>query len=80
LVQIYFKRFGKGQVEDEKIEEIKRNIKEEKSPTFQKMRKVCCGIKEGFVWLTSRNWRIRYFVKRMSLLIPFIPGELGVPW
>jgi hypothetical protein len=39
---------------------------------FQKMRKECCGTKEGFVCPTSRNWRIKYFMKRMSLLIPFI--------
>jgi hypothetical protein len=45
----------KGQVEDEKIQEIKHNIKEEKSPAFRKMRKECCGTREGFVCLTSRN-------------------------
>jgi hypothetical protein len=38
----------KGQVEDEKIEEIKRNIKEEKSPGFSED-------DEGFVCLTSRS-------------------------
>jgi hypothetical protein len=38
----------KGQVEDEKIEEIKRNIKEEKSPGFSED-------EEGFVCLTSRS-------------------------
>jgi hypothetical protein len=45
----------KGQVEDEKIQEIKRNIKEEKSPSFWKMRKECCGTRKGFVCLMSRN-------------------------
>jgi hypothetical protein len=45
----------KGQVEDKKIQEIKRNIKEEKTPIFQKMRNVCCGIREEFVCLTSSN-------------------------
>jgi hypothetical protein len=45
----------KGQVEDEKIQEIKRNIKEEKSPSFSEMRKVCYGTREGFVCLTTRN-------------------------
>jgi hypothetical protein len=33
----------KGQLEDEKIQEIKHNIKEDKSPGFWKMRKVCHG-------------------------------------
>jgi hypothetical protein len=36
------------------------------------MRKVFCGTREGFVYLTSGNLRIRYFMKHMSLLIPFI--------
>jgi hypothetical protein len=45
----------KGQVEDEKIQVIKRNIKEEKSPGFLKMMKEYCGTKEGFVCLTSRS-------------------------
>jgi hypothetical protein len=62
----------KGQVEDEKIQENKHNIKEEKSPSFRKMMKVYYGTKGGSMCLTSRNWRIRYFVKYMSLLIPFI--------
>jgi hypothetical protein len=39
---------------------------------FQKMKKVCCGTREGFVCLTSRSGRTRYFMKHMSLLIPFI--------
>jgi hypothetical protein len=34
--------------------------------------KVCCGTKEGFVCLTLRNCRIRYFVRLVSPLIPFI--------
>jgi hypothetical protein len=38
----------KGQVEDEKIQEIKRNIKEEKSPDLSED-------EEGFVCLASRN-------------------------
>jgi hypothetical protein len=38
---------------------------EEKSPGFLED-------EEGYVCLTSRNGRIRYFMKRMSLLIPFI--------
>jgi hypothetical protein len=44
----------KGQVEDEKIQEIKHNIKES-SLVFRKMRKVCCGTKGGSMCLTSRN-------------------------
>jgi hypothetical protein len=35
------------------------------------MTKVCCGTKEGFVCLTSRKWRIRYFERLTSPLIPF---------
>jgi broad-specificity NMP kinase len=45
----------RGQVEDEKIQEIKNNIKEEKSPGFRRMIKVCCGTKEGSMCLTSRS-------------------------
>jgi hypothetical protein len=45
----------KGQVEDEKIYEIKCNIKEEKSPGFRKMRKECYGTRGGFVCLASRS-------------------------
>jgi hypothetical protein len=39
---------------------------------FWKMRKVCYGTTGGYVCLASRRLRIRYFVKRMRLLIPFI--------
>jgi hypothetical protein len=63
-----FQEIQKGQMEDE----IKRNIKEEKSPGFRKMRNESCVTREGFVCLASRNWRIRYFMKHMSLLILFI--------
>jgi hypothetical protein len=45
----------RGQVEDEKLQEIKCNIKEEKSPSFQKMKKVSCGTKGGSMCLTSKN-------------------------
>jgi hypothetical protein len=45
----------RGQLEDEKVQEIKRNIKEENRLVFQRMMKVCCGTREGFVCLTSRN-------------------------
>jgi hypothetical protein len=48
-------KIQRGQQEDEKVQEIKRNIKEEKSHGFWKMMKVCCGTREGFVYLTSRN-------------------------
>jgi hypothetical protein len=43
------------QLEDEKIQEIKRNIKEGKSSVFQRMMKVYCGTREGFMCLTLRN-------------------------
>jgi hypothetical protein len=45
----------RGQQEDEKVQEIKRNIKEEKCLAPRKMMKVCCDTREGFVYLTSRN-------------------------
>jgi fructose-1,6-bisphosphatase len=43
----------KGQVEDEKIQEIKCNIEEEKLLGFLRMIKECCGTKEASVFLTS---------------------------
>jgi hypothetical protein len=48
-----FQEIRRGQLEDEEVQEIKRNIKEEKSPGFSM--KVCCGRREGFVCLMSRN-------------------------
>jgi hypothetical protein len=42
----------KGQVEDEKIQEISRK---RSLLAFWNTRKECCGTKEGFVCLTSRN-------------------------
>jgi hypothetical protein len=46
----------RGQVEDEKIQKIKCNIKEEKSPGFlEGDQGVCCGTKKGSVCLTSRS-------------------------
>jgi hypothetical protein len=45
------------QVEDEKIQEIKRNIKRS-HPHLQKTTMVCCSTKDGFVCLISRSWRI----------------------
>jgi hypothetical protein len=45
----------RGQLEDEKVQEIKRNIKEENCLVSQRMMKVCCGTREGFMCLTSRN-------------------------
>jgi hypothetical protein len=44
----------KGQVEDEKIQEIKCNIKKEKSPGFSED-KECYGTRGGFVCLASRS-------------------------
>jgi hypothetical protein len=46
-------------------------------PNLQKMTKVYRGTKEGFVCLTSRNWRIRYFERLMSPLIPFIQDGIS---
>jgi hypothetical protein len=45
----------RGQLEDEKVQEIKCNIKEEKSPDFFGVMKVCYGTRGGFVCLTSRS-------------------------
>jgi hypothetical protein len=45
----------RGQLEDEKVQEIKHNIKEENHLVSRRMLKVCCGTWEGFVCLTSRN-------------------------
>jgi hypothetical protein len=45
----------RGQVEDEKIQEIKRNIKEDKLLGFLKDEKECCATKEGSICLTSRS-------------------------
>jgi hypothetical protein len=45
----------RGQLKDEKVQEIKRNIKEENRLVSQRMMKVCYGIREGFLCLTSRN-------------------------
>jgi hypothetical protein len=42
-----FQEIQKAQVEDEKIQEIKRNIKEEKSPDFSK-------VEEGVLWHKGR--------------------------
>jgi hypothetical protein len=47
----------KGQLEDEKIQEIKRNIKEERSPGFTKDDQgvLHCSTKEGYVCIMSRS-------------------------
>jgi hypothetical protein len=45
----------KGQVEDEKIQEIECNIKEGKSPSFSEMWKGCYGTRGGSVCLASRS-------------------------
>jgi hypothetical protein len=47
----------KGQLEDEKIQEIKRNIKEERSPGFTKDDQgvLHCSTKEGSVCIMLRS-------------------------
>jgi uncharacterized iron-regulated protein len=62
----------RGQVEDEKIQEIKHNIKEEKSLDFLEDEKECCSTKEESVCLTSRSLGIKHSMKHTSPLIPFI--------
>jgi hypothetical protein len=59
----------KGQVEDKKIQEIKRNIKEEKSPSFLDG---VLSYKERVCVPSINELKDRYFMKHMSLLIPFI--------
>jgi hypothetical protein len=44
-----------GQLEDEKVQEIKRNTKEENRQLSWRMIKVCHGTREGFVCITSKN-------------------------
>jgi hypothetical protein len=44
----------RGQLEDEKVREIKRN-NEDNCLVSRRMMKVCCGTGEGFLCLTSRN-------------------------
>jgi hypothetical protein len=39
----------RGQLEDEKVQEIKRNMKEENRLVSRRMMKVYCGTREGFV-------------------------------
>jgi hypothetical protein len=63
-----------GQQEDEKVQEIKRNIKEEKSPGFSED-------DEGVLWYKGRicvpnvrEWKTK-IMKCMSLLIPFTQRE-----
>jgi hypothetical protein len=72
LVQIYFKTFRKVKKKMRVSKRLSVISRKRSRLAFQKMRKECCGTREGFVCLTSRNWRIRYFVRHMSLLIPFI--------
>jgi hypothetical protein len=45
----------RGQMEDEKIQEIKRNIKEEKSPSFLEDEEGVLWYKGGSVCLMSRS-------------------------
>jgi hypothetical protein len=45
----------RGQLEDEKVQEIKCNIKQENRLVSWRMMKVCCGTREGSVCLMSRN-------------------------
>jgi hypothetical protein len=49
------KEIRRGQLEDENVQEIKCNIKEENHLVSRRMMKVCCGTREGFVCLMSRN-------------------------
>jgi hypothetical protein len=72
LVQIYFKRFGRVKYKTRGSKRLSAISRKRGYLAFRKMRKECCGTRDGFVCLTSRNWRIRYFVKHMSLLISFI--------
>jgi hypothetical protein len=72
LVQIYFKKLGKVNWRTRGSKRLSATSRKRSLLAFRKMRKVFCGTREGFVYLTSGNLRIRYFMKHMSLLIPFI--------
>jgi hypothetical protein len=61
----------KVQLEDETIQEIKHNIKEEKSFRITKGDQGLLWY-QGFVCMISRSWRIEYFERLTSPLIPFI--------
>jgi hypothetical protein len=62
----------KGQLEDEKIQEIKCNIKEEKSPGFIEEEGGVLWYKGMICVPNIKELKIRYFVKHITLLIPFI--------
>jgi hypothetical protein len=61
----------KGQLTNEKIQEIKRNIEEGKSPGFTKYDQGVLWYKEESMYPTSRKSRTSYFEKLMILLILF---------
>jgi hypothetical protein len=45
----------RGQLEDEKVQEISVTSRRENRLVSRRMMKVCCGTREGFVCLTSRS-------------------------
>jgi hypothetical protein len=45
----------RDQLEDEKVQEIKRTSRRENRLVSRGMMNVCCGTREGFVCITSRN-------------------------
>jgi hypothetical protein len=61
----------RGQQEDEKVQEIKRNIKEKKSPVFSEGDECVLWYKGRICVPNVKELRRRNFVKHMSLLIPF---------
>jgi hypothetical protein len=63
----------RGQLEDEKIQEIKRNIKEEKSPALLEDDKGVLWYKERICVPNVMELNDKILHMQMSLLIPFIP-------
>jgi hypothetical protein len=55
LVQVYFKRFVRLNWKMRRSKTLNITSKNRSPLVFQKMLKECCGIKEGFVCLTSRT-------------------------
>jgi hypothetical protein len=55
LVRVYFKRFRRVNWRMRRSNRLSAISRKRSRLAFQKMRKECCGTREGFVGLTSRN-------------------------
>jgi hypothetical protein len=65
-----------GQIEDEKLQEIKRNIAEGKSLNLLKIIKVYFSTKGGFVYRMITKLRTSYFEKLIIQHTPFTSEEI----